>query len=133
MTPVSPLPGAILAGFAMITLGTATWLEAHAEQRAFLAASHQIPQTEWLFEPSLPADPAQAARGRSLFLDSCAHCHGADARGDEGPDLHDEEASDRYIASTITRGIPHEMPSFRKKLGPAEITALTAYLRSLGP
>jgi mono/diheme cytochrome c family protein len=26
--------------------------------------------------------------GRTLFLKNCAHCHGADAHGDEGPDLH---------------------------------------------
>jgi cytochrome c peroxidase len=29
-----------------------------------------------------------ATNGRKLFLKNCAHCHGADASGDEGPDLH---------------------------------------------
>jgi mono/diheme cytochrome c family protein len=66
-----------------------------------------------------------------LFLSSCAHCHGADATGDEGPDLHDAGVSDRYISNIITFGIKHEMPSFKKKLGHDEITRLTAYIRAL--
>ena len=93
--------------------------------------SHQEPAVERLFELPTPTSPALVAHGRALFLDSCAHCHGADATGDEGPDLHDEQVSDRYITNIILRGIPHEMPSFAKKHGAADITALTAFVRSL--
>jgi mono/diheme cytochrome c family protein len=100
-------------------------------RREALGVSHQQPIAEKLFEPSTPTFPALVATGRKLFLDSCAHCHGADARGDEGPDLHDTQVSDRYIANIITHGIPHEMPSFAKKLHRDDITALTAYVRSL--
>ncbi len=71
------------------------------------------------------------AQGRSLFLASCAHCHGADATGDEGPDLHNVQVSDRYISNIITHGIKGEMPSFKKKLGKEEILRLTAYVRSM--
>jgi mono/diheme cytochrome c family protein len=71
------------------------------------------------------------AEGRKLFLGSCAHCHSEDATGDEGPDLHDVEASDRYVSHIITHGIKGEMPSFSKKLRPPDIAKLTAYLRSL--
>ncbi len=66
-----------------------------------------------------------------MFLDSCAHCHGADARGDEGPDLHGAQVSDRYIARIIAHGIPGEMPAFAKKHDSADIATLTAYVRSL--
>jgi mono/diheme cytochrome c family protein len=93
--------------------------------------SHQQPTAEHWLEETTPTSPQLIASGRKLFLDSCAHCHAADARGDEGPDLHGVEVSDRYIGNIITRGIPHEMPSFAKKLGRPEITALTAYVRSL--
>ena len=62
---------------------------------------------------------------------SCAHCHGADATGDEGPDLHGVQVSDRYIAHIISHGIKGEMPSFAKKHGAADIGRLTAYVRSL--
>jgi mono/diheme cytochrome c family protein len=93
--------------------------------------SHQQPTPEAWFESPTPTSPAMVAEGRTLFLSSCAHCHGADATGDEGPDLHDVGVSDRYIANIITRGIKGEMPSFRKKLGGSDILRLTAYVRSL--
>ena len=82
-------------------------------------------------ETPTPTSPALVAKGRALFLDSCAHCHGADARGDEGPDLHGVQVSDRYIHNIITRGIKGEMPSFAKKRGAVDLQALTAYVRSL--
>ncbi len=100
-------------------------------QRSAARSSHQQPSPERLFEAPAPTLPELVARGRTLFLDSCAHCHGADARGDEGPDLHAVQVSDRYIVNIITRGIPHEMPSFAKKHGADDLTALTAYVRSL--
>jgi mono/diheme cytochrome c family protein len=93
--------------------------------------SHQQPTPEIWFESPTPTSPALVAAGRARFLDSCAHCHGADATGDEGPDLHNVEVSDRYISNIITHGIKGEMPSFSKKLGRAEIVSLTAYVRSL--
>jgi mono/diheme cytochrome c family protein len=94
-------------------------------------ASHQQPTPEVWFETPTPSSPAMISQGRALFLSSCAHCHGADATGDEGPDLHDVSVSDRYISNIITNGIKHEMPSFKKKLGHDEIMRLTAYIRSL--
>src|SRR5882762_654944 len=71
--------------------------------------SHQQTTEESWLEPPTPTSPELLTRGRTLFLDSCAHCHGADARGDEGPDLHDVQVSDRYIGNIIRHGIPHEM------------------------
>jgi mono/diheme cytochrome c family protein len=93
--------------------------------------SRQQSTPEAWFEVATPTTPAFVAQGRALYLASCSHCHAADATGDEGPDLHGVEASDRYIAATITRGIKGEMPSFRKKLGQDDIVRLTAYVRSL--
>ena len=100
-------------------------------RRAESKTSHQQPTPEAWFESRTPSSPALVAQGRKLFLDSCAHCHGADATGDEGPDLHNVEVSDRYISNIIIHGIKGEMPSFRKKLGNDEIVRLTAYVRSL--
>lgn len=71
------------------------------------------------------------SRGRTLFLQSCAHCHGEDARGDEGPDLHDLWVSDRRIATVVRNGIKGEMPSFAKKHDALEIALLVSYVRSL--
>jgi mono/diheme cytochrome c family protein len=99
----------------------------HAES----VISHQQTTPESWFETSTLSSPTLISQGRALFLSSCAHCHGADATGDEGPDLHDIWVSDRYISNVIGRGIKGEMPSFKKKLGHDEIVRLTAYLRSL--
>src|SRR5437868_7917629 len=72
-----------------------------------------------------------AAQGRHLFLMNCAHCHGDDAHGDEGPDLHNLHRSDARIHEVITAGIKGEMPSFRKKLADPDVRQLIAYLRTL--
>jgi mono/diheme cytochrome c family protein len=74
---------------------------------------------------------AEAAQGRHLFVMNCAHCHGDEARGDEGPDLHDLRKTDGRIRQLITTGIKGEMPSFAKKFNDSDIRALTAYLRTL--
>jgi len=100
-------------------------------QRAAARTSRQQPSADHWGEPVTPTSPVLVAQGRKLFLGSCAHCHGADASGDEGPDLHNLQVSDRFIAHMIIFGEPHEMPSFAKKHNAADIAALTAYLRSL--
>src|SRR3974390_3612156 len=41
---------------------------------------------------------SQAQQGHDLFERNCAHCHGDDARGDEGPTLHNLAMSDARIA-----------------------------------
>src|SRR5689334_11643730 len=50
----------------------------------------------------------EAQRGHMLFDRNCAHCHGDDARGDEGPDLHNLALSDARIAKRIGEGIKGE-------------------------
>jgi mono/diheme cytochrome c family protein len=102
-----------------------------AQNDADARSSHQQATPEAWIEAPTPTSSEWVAQGRKLFLASCAHCHGADATGDEGPDLHDVAVSDRYISNIITHGIKHEMPSFAKKLGAPEIARLTAYVRSL--
>jgi len=88
-------------------------------------------------EPPAPAqqtsDPPTAgvAAGRALFLKNCAHCHGADAHGDEGPDLHNLDWTDQQIAARIRNGKKGRMTAFHDKLNEEQINALIAYLRSL--
>lgn len=69
--------------------------------------------------------------GRALFLRNCAHCHAADATGDEGPDLHRLDESDAWIAKRIRDGRKGRMTAFGGKLTPAQIDSLVAYLRTL--
>ena len=103
----------------------------HDGRHRAAAVSHEQPP--YISPAAVAAIPhAQlVADGRRLFLDSCAHCHGEDARGDEGPDLHAIWVSDRRIARVIHDGIPGEMPSFASKHGAADTARLIAYLRTL--
>ena len=72
-----------------------------------------------------------AAEGRRLFLQNCAHCHGDDARGDEGPSLYELRKSDDRINKIVREGIKGEMPAFKNKLNEANVAALIAFLRTL--
>lgn len=73
----------------------------------------------------------EVRQGHSLFERNCAHCHGDDARGDEGPTLYNLAMSDARIAKRIREGIKGEMPKFGSKLNDMDIAALTAFLRTL--
>jgi mono/diheme cytochrome c family protein len=80
---------------------------------------------------TIPAAGALEQRGHALFLLNCAHCHGSDARGDEGPDLHGVTKSDARIASLIKNGKKGEMPKFASKLSDSDIQDLVAFVRTL--
>ena len=70
-------------------------------------------------------------KGHNLFDHNCAHCHGDDARGDEGPNLYNLRKSDARITAIVKGGIKGEMPSFAKKFKDADVQDLIAYLRTL--
>jgi len=79
----------------------------------------------------IPPTGTPANQGYKLFMLNCAHCHGADARGDEGPDLHGVTKSDQRIVAIIQNGIKGEMPKFSAKLNDTETRALVAFIRTL--
>ena len=78
-----------------------------------------------------PGMTAKEKLGYRLFDHNCAHCHGEDARGDEGPDLHGLAKSDKRIEKIIKEGIKGEMPAFGKKFSDPDVQALIAFLRTL--
>ena len=128
MKPIRAFLLSTASGLLMLTLAVA-W--SHVLQAQAGEHSHELPP--WTVLPVPPGSTTASLQGtgRKLFLSSCAHCHGADAHGDEGPDLHGLQISDRRIATVVRRGIPGEMPSFAKKHRPEDIAALIAYLRTL--
>jgi len=82
-----------------------------------------------------PYDGDQVAirAGRALFANRCAECHGADARGLNGPDLTvlwSRPIRDERVFATIRNGVTGSvMPA---SSAPAqEIWAIVAYLESL--
>jgi mono/diheme cytochrome c family protein len=80
---------------------------------------------------AVPPAGTQEFQGYTLFMMNCAHCHGNDARGDEGPDLHGVTKSDARITSMIKNGIKGEMPKFGAKLSDSDVLALIAFVRTL--
>jgi alcohol dehydrogenase (cytochrome c) len=80
--------------------------------------------------------PAPApAPGAALFAETCAACHGADAKGDNGPNLTTlwaSGATDDRVFQTIRRGVSGSVmpPSGATD---ADIRAIVAYLKSLAP
>ena len=77
-----------------------------------------------------PQNPL-VGQGQHLFLMNCAHCHGDDATGDEGPDLHGLRKTDARLSAIINNGIKGEMPRFNQKLSDSDVQALIAFLNSL--
>jgi mono/diheme cytochrome c family protein len=102
----------------------------------FLGAARMVhfntsmPSGKSAAQSSLTKDPKVAA-GAKLFALNCAHCHGIDATGDEGPDLHKVARTDERIKSTILNGVKGEMPAFGKKLTGDDAAALVMFIRSL--
>ena len=74
---------------------------------------------------------ASTSEGYKLFDHYCAQCHGDDARGDEGPNLHGLLKSDARLQAIICGGVKGEMPAFAKKFSDSDVRALIAYLRTL--
>jgi mono/diheme cytochrome c family protein len=81
--------------------------------------------------PNAAANNPHVAIGAKLFGLNCAHCHGIDATGDEGPDLHKVTKTDERIKSMVLNGVKGEMPSFSKKLTEEDVSNLIAFIRSL--
>src|SRR5579863_5625708 len=78
-----------------------------------------------------PGMTAKEKLGYRLFDHNCAQCHGDDARGDEGPDLHGLTKSDKRVEKIIKEGIKGEMPAFGKKFNDQDVKDLITWLRTL--
>jgi mono/diheme cytochrome c family protein len=104
------------------TLGGTLAFADYMQRRSTLQSS--------LSATNLPSSPL-VAQGQHLFLMNCAHCHGDDARGDEGPDLHGLRKTDARLSALINNGIKGEMPRFNQKLSASDVQALIAFLNSL--
>ena len=110
--------GAIATSILGGTLAFAEYMQKKSALQSSLASTNS------------PQSPL-VAQGQHLFLMNCAHCHGDDARGDEGPDLHGLRKTDARLSTLINNGIKGEMPRFDKKLSPSDVQALIAFLNSM--
>lgn len=107
---------------------------------AFFAAT---PQTH-LPNP-IPRTVQSVEMGGQVYLNSCASCHGTDARGGgpaatsspvpppplAGPDAHLEHHTDGDLHYIIANGLPGGMPAWGGTLTDDQIWHVVNYLRSL--
>jgi mono/diheme cytochrome c family protein len=85
--------------------------------------------------------PPQAQKGKAIFQEQCAGCHGADAKAQtdmgkkvKAADLTAsavQEQSDSKLEKTIKSG-KAKMPSFNGKLSDDDIGSVVAYIRQVG-
>ena len=85
-----------------------------------------------------PSDSIRTARGKPLFAQTCAACHGADGKGNAAlgaPNLTDKTwlygSGEPAIIETITKGRNNQMPAHKDFLSPAKIHLLAGYVYSL--
>jgi putative heme-binding domain-containing protein len=73
-------------------------------------------------------------QGKRLFQENCAVCHGVDASGGDGPDLHGVPASlgDDAVQGIIRRGIAGTAMPGSSTLSDKEAKTIVVYVRSLG-
>jgi len=86
----------------------------------------------------LTHDASRAAKGKEIFGQTCAACHGADGKGNPAlgaPNLTDRTwlygAGETTIIETITKGRNGHMPAWKEFLGEAKVHVLAAYVWSL--
>jgi cytochrome c oxidase cbb3-type subunit 3 len=87
----------------------------------------------------LKSTSGDLAKGKALFADNCAACHGDDGKGNlelGAPNLTDaiwlygsDEAS---VVETITNGRQGVMPGWSGRLDPVTIKSLAVYVHTLG-
>lgn len=136
----------------MAVIGAVVLAGCVVDGAARVAPSPALPSTP---QPLTTLDPGAVARGRQVYLQSCASCHGVnaegapnwlqpDARGDLPPPPHDDSGhtwrhSDAQLAEIIRDGMrdpfnktPEQtMPPFQDRLSDQDVADLIAYFKSL--
>jgi putative heme-binding domain-containing protein len=96
---------------------------------ALTGASHLAAQAGNPYD----GDPQAIRAGRAIFENRCAECHGADAKGMNGPDLTvlwARGTRDERVFQTVRNGVSSSiMPS--SSAPDTELWAVVAYLKSL--
>jgi putative heme-binding domain-containing protein len=109
---------------------TLTLNEFHVSQAAGQESqTAQVPSTA----AASPVAPVDLEQGKRLFGQNCSVCHGADAGGGDGPNLHGVPASlgDRAVQDIIRRGIAGTAMPGSSTVSEKEAANIVAYIRTL--
>jgi putative heme-binding domain-containing protein len=110
------------------------WTLTLNESRDFRAMGQESPPAQApsasAASPAAPVDPEQ---GKRLFQANCSQCHGADARGGDGPNLRGVPATlgDAAVQGIIRRGIAGTPMPASYTLSDKEAANIVAYIRTL--
>lgn len=85
---------------------------------------------------AIAADPQQVERGKAVYGERCAVCHGDKAEGKIGPNLTDAAwihgGKPAQVFRTIGNGVTTKgMPAWRLTLEPQDVKAVTAFVCSV--
>ena len=125
-------PGTAMAAYGKVRGGPLDDAQIRAIT-AFLRAKG--PRSRVLPEPGGAGNPG---RGAALYARDCQECHGTPDAPGKAPKLYNAEllaaASPAFLRHAIVHGRPPtRMPAFAKKLSPAEIDDLVAWIERLRP
>ena len=101
--------------------------------RVAQAAGQEAPAEQGAPPSRAAKTPPDLEDGKRQFDQNCSTCHGVDAGGQEGPDLHGvpDRLSDAAVQGIIRRGIPGTaMPGFAT-VTDKQAADVVAYLRTL--
>ncbi|HEV3482692.1 MAG TPA: c-type cytochrome [Candidatus Acidoferrales bacterium] len=108
------------------------WTLALNPSRVAQAAGQEPPAAAQAASPAAKTPP-DLEDGKRQFEQNCSTCHGVDAGGQEGPDLHGvpDSLGDAAVQGIIRRGIPGTaMPAFYT-VTDKQAADIVAYLRTL--
>ncbi|MBI2717557.1 MAG: cytochrome-c oxidase, cbb3-type subunit III [Rhizobiales bacterium] len=95
----------------------------------------------WTLSGGKPDDAAAATRGKQIYADNCAACHGDAGQGNKefgAPNLADQirlyskNGSIKDIEAQVTRPRHGVMPAWGAKLGDTAVKELAVFVHSLG-
>lgn len=117
---------------AVSPLATAAWVQAqqNGEARATVPTVVREDYDMRTFMAPLPLTEAEL-KGRALFAQRCANCHGGNPPRNPGPLLGQQTVEKRgapFIREKVRKGTPTIMPGFEYSLEPAQIDQIIAFL-----
>ena len=102
-----------------------------------IAAVAVIGAATWMFGRGETASASgdDLTSPRTLYVQNCARCHGSDGKAETalGKKLDAKDITGHLSTAKIIRTVTNgreNMPSFKKKLTPAQIKAIAGYVHS---